>query len=210
MSLFQRNRRNMDYKKIIAFLSEVEKVKSTLRHNWMRDGRRESVAEHTWRMMVFFMILNDLEDLKVNVVKIFKMITLHDIPELTFGDIPGFLKDIDPKSHKKHKDRETNNAKRIFDLLPDPLNQEYFELFLELELGESSEAKLVKAIDRIESQLQHLDSGPKYWSQEEIGEHMLNYPEQVVAKLDNHSVSIIWKIIRQELERLTNEVVKHK
>ena len=34
--------------KTLAFLPLAERLKRELRHSWLSDGRRESVAEHTW------------------------------------------------------------------------------------------------------------------------------------------------------------------
>jgi len=35
---------------ILEFLALSERLKRELRHNWLSDGRRESVAEHSWQM----------------------------------------------------------------------------------------------------------------------------------------------------------------
>jgi hypothetical protein len=34
--------------KVLGFLPLAERLKRELRHSWLSDGRRESVAEHTW------------------------------------------------------------------------------------------------------------------------------------------------------------------
>ena len=34
-------------RKVLAFLPVAERLKRELRHSWLSDGRRESVAEHT-------------------------------------------------------------------------------------------------------------------------------------------------------------------
>ncbi len=36
-----------ELEKILEFLHIAEKLKRELRHSWLSDGRRESVAEHT-------------------------------------------------------------------------------------------------------------------------------------------------------------------
>lgn len=193
----------MDESKIITFLTELEKLKSTLRHNWTTTGRHESSAEHTWRIAVFFIISHELFKLDVDVYKTLKMILIHDVPELKYGDIPAFEKGKDLKKHTDHKEREKVAAKEIFDLLPEPLNKDFLNLFEEYEKGESKEAKVAKALDRIESQLQHLESGPAYWIEEEKGEHMLHYPDEAVNKLGNQHISKIWALIYEEMKKLS-------
>jgi putative hydrolase of HD superfamily len=192
----------MNEEKLYAFLTEMEKLKSTTRHNWTRTGRHESSAEHSWRIAVFFMLAHDMFDLQVDFKKLMKMILIHDAPEIEFGDIPAFIKDSDPVKHKAHKDREIIAAKELFDLLPENVAKEYLGLFEEFEQGKTPEAKVGKALDRIESQLQHLESGPKYWAEEEKGEHMLHYPDNAVNTLNNSHINKIWDIIYQELKKL--------
>ncbi|MCA9385681.1 HD domain-containing protein [Candidatus Dojkabacteria bacterium] len=192
-------------KDILKFLYTIEGLKDTLRHNWSKNGRHESVAEHTWRASVFFMIMNDLYDLKVDVVKVFKMILVHDIPELIAGDIPAFIKEGDQEEFEK---QEALNSKEVFNLLPSPLNKEYHELYMEFETAETREALVAKAVDRIESQMQHVNSGIEYWEDEEVGEHMLTYPDTIINKLNNEQFGKIWEAVKQELVEMTNLYTK--
>lgn len=184
-------------KEIIQFLTEAEKLKSTLRHNWTTTGRQESVAEHSWRLALFLIILQDLHKYKIDVLKTLKMSLVHDLPEIIDGDIPGFEK------KKSDTEKEIKNAEKIFNILPAPLNKEYYGLVQEYEKGKSGEAKLVKALDKIEAQLQHLESGPDYWTVEEKGEHMLTYPNKCLEALGEESVNKIWELIKKELKKLT-------
>ncbi len=191
----------MKEQKLYEFLTELEKLKSTLRHVWTRTGRHESSAEHSWRMAVFFMLVYDMFDFKdIDFKKLMKMILLHDAPELGYGDIPGFIKNSDPARHKAHKDREALFAKKLFAMLPKDIAKEYTALFDEFEEGKSKEAKLGKAIDRIETMLQHLESDISTWTEEEKEDHMLHYPEKEVQALNNSHVSKIWDMIYKKLK----------
>lgn len=189
--------------KIVEFLQTIEPLKSTLRHNWSKSGRRESSAEHIWRTAVFFIVANDLIKFKVSPLKVLKMLLIHDIPELVDDDIPAFMRE---KNEKKHVRREKINAAKIFARLPKPLDKEYTQLFSEFEAGKTPEAKVAKTIDRIESQLQHTDSGPQYWSKEEIGSHMLNFPNQALKNLNNKQMNKIWEIIKEEIKKINKEI----
>jgi len=189
--------------KIIAFLTEAEKLKSTMRHNWTTTGRQEDSSQHSWRAALFFIIAHRIFHFDVDPYKTVTMLIIHDMPELKFGDIAAFIKDTDPQAHKKHKIREAQAAKELYAMLPSPVGEEFTAIQEELEKGESNEAKVAHALEKIESQLQHLESGPKYWGDEERGEHMLHYPDKVLKKLENPHVNKIWQLIYDEIYKLT-------
>ncbi len=191
-------------KKIIDFLNLAENLKSTLRHNWTKTGRQESVAEHTWRLSLFFIIAKDLFKFDVDFERAIKMIIIHDIAEALDVDVPGFIKE--KMGNNNYQRIEIKNAKKIFNKLPEPFNKEYINLFLEYEAKETNEARLVQVLDKVETQLQHLNSGPNYWSKEEIGEHMLNYPEKHLKKLNNKNMDKIWEIIKREIKKINKEL----
>jgi len=190
-------------KQILQFLQTVEKLKSTLRHNWTKTGKQESSAEHSWRIAIFFILVQESYGYDIDVIKTFKMILIHDIPELMHGDIPGFEKEIHEKTFKNHKERELEAGKKIFSQLGDPLGTDLYNLFVEFETGTSKEARLASALDKVESQLQHLDSGPEYWSNEERGEHMLHYPDKALNNLKDIHISKIWELIKEEIIKFT-------
>ena len=49
----------MDFRNYIDFLGKIEKLKCNTRHSWTSSGRRESVAEHTWRLAVMALLCED-------------------------------------------------------------------------------------------------------------------------------------------------------
>ena len=81
----------MDYRTLLEFMSVAEKLKCRTRHSWTSDGRQESVAEHTYRLLVFAWLVRD-ELPECNMEKIMKMCLFHDIGEAVTGDIPCFEK----------------------------------------------------------------------------------------------------------------------
>ncbi len=194
---------NTDYLKLLEFLHEAEKLKSTFRHNWMASGRQEDSSQHSWRAALFFIVAHELYKFDVDGYKTLVMLIIHDLPELKYGDIAGFIKDTDSKLHAEHKKREAIAAKELYAILPESLGNKLTALQEEFEAGETTEAKVAQALEKIESQLQHQESGPKYWSKEEKGEHMLNYPNKAIEALGNQDVKNIWEIIRDEIHKLT-------
>lgn len=116
--------------KLLEFLKTIEWIKSTLRHNWMKSWRQESVAEHTWRFTLFLILVQDIKKYNIDILKTIKMVLIHDIPELIDWDIPGFEKE---KNEILHRKNELINAKKIFSILPSPLDKEYLEIYIEFE-----------------------------------------------------------------------------
>lgn len=185
---------------IITFLHEAEKLKNTLRHSWTSAGRQESTAEHTWRLLLLFVLLDDLAEFSVDSQRVMKILLVHDLAELVHGDVPGFEKAKDEKHLAQLREHEA--AVSLFSLLPDPLQGELLSLFEEYERGEIKEAKVAKALDKIETLLQHLEAGIDHMKPEEMGDPTLNYATKAVDILDNPSVNEIWQWLREELRMM--------
>ena len=84
----------MTQREFIDFLNKVEVLKHNTRHCWGADGRRESVAEHCWRLSLMPMLVKD-EFPYVDIDKVIKMCIIHDLGEAVTGDIPAFEKTDD-------------------------------------------------------------------------------------------------------------------
>lgn len=190
-------------KQVKDFISACEALKMVTRHNWMTDGRQESVAEHTWRMLLLFLTLQEYLQFDVDVLKVVKMIVIHDIPEAIYGDLPNLP--VNAHLQGARHEREERAARELFGMLPEPLQTEYYDLYMEFEHQGSLEAKVGKALDRIEAQLQHVDSGPEFWTDEEIGDTLLTYPESVIESLWDEGVLDFWKIIKKEMKQLHDD-----
>jgi putative hydrolase of HD superfamily len=53
-------------KKIFAFLRQAEKMKSAMRYNQTTGGRKESSADHSWRLVLMVFIV--AEELGLDIV----------------------------------------------------------------------------------------------------------------------------------------------
>ena len=138
--------------KILSFLSFSERLKIEMRHSWLSNGRRESVAEHTWQMALMAILLHHYLKDPINISKMLKMILIHDLVEGEVGDIP-FFEESERSNCKV--DRENQAIKNIRASLPNKIGQEIFDLWHEFEDRTSSEAKFAKALDNLEVQIQH-------------------------------------------------------
>jgi putative hydrolases of HD superfamily len=67
---------------ILKFLNKAEKLKTVKRAvNISDNSRKESPAEHTWRMALMAIILNRELKLEVDLLKSLEIILVHDIIE---------------------------------------------------------------------------------------------------------------------------------
>lgn len=135
---------------VIEFIKEIENLKSVTRTAWTKTGRRESTAEHSWRLAMLLMVLEeDFKDVDIN--KAIKMSLVHDLGELYDGDISAKLQsEDDNKSHM-----EESAMKRMLTTLPESLSGKIYDLWKEYNECFTKEAKLVKAMDKLETIVQH-------------------------------------------------------
>ena len=131
-------------------------LKERTRHAWMRDGRQESVAEHSWRLALMAYFLRDRFP-GTDLTRVLLMCLLHDIGEVFTGDIPTF--------EKTDADRAREHALRDdwINALPPPYAEELQGLFREMDARETEEARLVRALDRMEAVLTHNEGDPRTW-----------------------------------------------
>ena len=145
---------------LLNILHAVEKLKDTTRHSYTSGGRRESVAEHSFRLALMAYFMKD-EFPEADIDKVIKMCLIHDMGEVFTGDIPAFEKTL--------ADEETEKS-LLYDWvshLPAPFNIEMFDLYNEMEVQQTLESKLYKALDGLEAVIQHNESDLSTWSDNE-------------------------------------------
>ncbi|MEM6706380.1 MAG: HD domain-containing protein [Acidobacteriota bacterium] len=140
-----------------AFFREVEKLKTIKRANETLDGRKENSAEHSWHAALMAMLLEECAGGAVDMLKVIKMLIIHDLVEIDAGDTFIYSEDSDAD----RCDAELQAAKRLFSLLPDHQASEYFDLWEEFELRTTHEAKFAAAIDGIQPLLNRVAIGNK-------------------------------------------------
>ena len=134
----------------LAFIKELEQLKNVTRTAWTSDGHHESTAEHTWRVALFAgLMLREFPGLDGE--KVLLMALIHDIGEIYDGDISAAEL---PDSAEKYKE-EAAAVQRAVRFLEEPLRTRITELWEEYEKGETEEARLVKALDKAETIIQH-------------------------------------------------------
>ncbi len=135
---------------ILTFLRRAERLKHTLRSAHLSTGRRESVAEHTWRLALMALVLAPYYP-DVDTERLVTMCLVHDLGEALQGDIPAPEQTGTPdKAAQERADLMT-----LLGDLPATQRDEIAALWDEYEAASTPEAKLAKALDKLETILQH-------------------------------------------------------
>jgi len=150
-----------DLDKVIQFLHEIEKLKSTIRKYPQSNGREESTAEHTWRLsLMSFMIAEQLH-LKIDLTKAMQIAIVHDLAEVYTGDFDA-LKIYDGRIQKEVKEKAEKKAMlKLVKQLPKKIGDKIYSLWLEYEEEKTPEARYIKALDKMETTLQYIKTDPK-------------------------------------------------
>ena len=138
----------------IAFICEIEKLKGVTRANKTLDGRNENSAEHSWHVALMALLLEEHAQSQLDMLKITRMLLIHDIVEIDAGDTWIFDEDQTSKL-----ETETRAANRLFTLLPANQQDQYLSLWHEFEDRITEEAKFAAVIDGIQPLLNHLLTG---------------------------------------------------
>ncbi len=146
----------MQPREFIDFLSRLEALKCSVRHGWTSSGRRESVAEHTFRLAAAAYILRDSFP-ELDMERVLRMAVVHDWGEAVTGDIPTFYKSEEDSS----VEREAIGG--LLSRLPDGVREESERLFREFETGGTAEGRLCRALDKLEAVLQHNEAALSTW-----------------------------------------------
>ena len=146
----------MDSRAFPDFLKVAERLKCNTRHSYTSSGRHESVAEHSWRLTVMAYFMQD-EFPEADIDKVIKMCMFHDMGEAITGDIPAFEKT------SADSDNENHVMEELLDTLPEPYRTDLKDLFAEMEALETLEAKIYKALDKLEALIQHNEADLSTW-----------------------------------------------
>ncbi|WP_248925105.1 HD domain-containing protein [Paenibacillus hamazuiensis] len=135
---------------IVAFIKELERLKDTHRTAWTKEGRRESVAEHTWRLSMFAFILEDYFP-GVDFNKVIRICLVHDLGEAYEGDTSATIAVDQARKLRVEEDA----IAKLTEPLNGSLRRKIIELWREYNDMQTVEAKIAKALDKMETIIQH-------------------------------------------------------
>lgn len=149
---------DMTPKEFLDILSVAERLKCNTRHCDTSSGRRESVAEHSWRTALMAMLLSGVEEYRsYDMNRVIRMCLIHDLGEAFTGDIPTFEKTAEDEK------KEISKLDEWVRSFPDAQKREFQDLYSEMTAMETPEARLYKAIDKNEAVIQHNESDISSW-----------------------------------------------
>ncbi|WP_373514162.1 HD family hydrolase [Persicitalea sp.] len=182
--------------KQVNFIKEIDKLKYIQRKTKLfNSDRHENDAEHSWHLAMMTIVLAEHSDKPIDVLKVLKMVLIHDLVEIDAGDT--FI--YDTQKNHTNTEQELKAAKRIFGLLPAEQAEEFLAIWEEFEEGSTDNAKFAKSMDRFEPLLQNTSNNGGTWKE-------FNVPYQKVydkKKAIKNGSSAIWDYA----EGLINESV---
>lgn len=183
--------------KQVAFIKEIDKLKYIQRKTRLfSSDRHENDAEHSWHLAMMALVLAEHADKPIDVLKVVKMVLMHDLVEIDAGDV--FIYDT-VKNHT-NTDAERLAAERIFGLLPEEQTKEYIAIWEEFEEGTTDDAKFAKAMDRFEPLLQNTSNNGGTWAEFDVRYDKVYNKKKVIGE----GSAPIWEYA----ERLINESVE--
>ena len=150
----------MNAKDYLSMLHVAERLKDTPRHCTTSKGRTESVAEHSWRIALMAYWAKD-EFAALDMDRVVRMCLIHDLGECFTGDIPVFAKT------SADREREALLLRQWVDALPGAIRADMQALYAEMEAQQTPEARLYKALDKLEALIQHNESPLSTWAEHE-------------------------------------------
>ena len=141
---------------VLDFLRSAEQLKTVTRSAYTSTGKPESVAEHSWRLALMALVLAP-QFPEVDFARLMRICLIHDLGEALGGDIsaPEQARRLAAGQAGGKSAEEREHLLRLLEPLPESVRKEITALWDEYETAGSPEARLAKALDKLETILQH-------------------------------------------------------
>src|SRR4028119_2424725 len=157
---------------------EADKLKSIFRRNRLLHGdRQENDAEHSWHLALMALVLAEHAEPPVDVLRVLKMVLVHDMVEIDAGDTFGY----DEAALLTQPERERLAADRIFGLLPEDMGHEMRVVWEEFEERQTPEAKFAGALDRMGGVLPSYHNEGGCWREASVTVERVKSRNSVIA-----------------------------
>jgi putative hydrolase of HD superfamily len=177
----------------LGFVLEVEQLKQVFRQTLLPGDRRpENDAEHSWHLSLMAILLVEYADAEVDLMKVLKMLLIHDVVEIDAGDTFAY----DEVGNRDKAEREQKAADRLFGLLPDDQAGEMRALWDEFEERQSAEARYAASLDRLQPLLLNFHTEGSAWRRHGITK------AQVLARNEHirEGAPALWDFARRMID----------
>lgn len=181
-----------------AFAVEIDKVKNIFRQTWLADGsRKENDAEHAWHAALMAVLLAEYSNEPVDVLKVVKMLLIHDLVEIDAGDSYAYDEAAQATAHE----REQKAADRIFGMLPEDQEQEFRGLWDEFEEYETPEARFAHVMDNFQPLLLNDAANGKGWREHQVKRANIEKRNRKVPEGSRAISEYIKQIVDRNIEK---------
>lgn len=186
-----------DVQQALSFVTEIERLKNVLRKTKpVGLDRFENSAEHSWHVTLTALMLQSFANEKVDIFRVIKMLLIHDLGEIDAGD-----KIIYASETPEQKNKEAEGVKRILNLLPGHIGEDFFDLWVEFEKGDTTEARYARAIDRIPPLLHNFHGDGHSWRNHQITkEQVLDINQRIAWGSEK-----LWQYLSAEIEEKASQ-----
>lgn len=188
----------MTPEEFLEILHRANNLKINTRHNWTIGERKESVADHSWRLALMAMLLSKEEEFQeLDMNKVIRMCLIHDLGEAFTGDIPAF--------NKTEEDTETEEVlfHQWVQSFPEAQKKEWNALLEEMEELQTKEAKTYKALDKLEALIAHDEADIHTWLP-------LEYELQFTYGEENVQFSPYLKKLKEAIDGMTKQKIENE
>ncbi|HOX40589.1 MAG TPA: HD domain-containing protein [bacterium] len=188
-----------DLKGLCNLFEIAEKVKETKRYKSSpKIAVKESVSDHSWKTALMIWSLTSEFNTGIDSGKSIKMAIIHDMVEAVTDDIDHHEVAAGNISIEKKRSDENKAMNSIMKLVPVAFGQEIETLWREFEEKKTKEARLVRAIEHIET-VDHLIH---------LGSSAYDDPDLIIeyAKMALTEAPELKLFIDQEIIRLQKEI----
>lgn len=158
---------------IMDFLHIVDKLGLVRRDIKNLSGEEESDCDHILKLSFLTQLVGPHLQMPVDSLKMLELALVHDLVEAECGDIPLCAQHGDDNLKELKKQNEQAAIERYRKMLPSPVGDKIYNLFMEYENKTSREAKVVYVLDKLEASFSSCrfgDGDIRYWGAGDNGD----------------------------------------
>ena len=187
----------MDYERLskqLEFIVQIDRLKQILRQNIViGTSRQENDAEHSWHLALMAIMLSEyVEEKEMDVLKVVKMVLIHDLVEIDAGDTFCY----DEQANLDKDERENKAAEKLFSILPTDQAQDIWQLWREFEELSSPEACFAACLDRLQPLLLNYHTNGHTWQKPGVTSEKVLKRNAILEK----NVPELWEYAKSIIE----------